>query len=59
MFLDVGTGIDALAGIIDHGRPYMGDWINHRISGFNYGLLDILQYDIWNTPHRVLKGNVV
>ena len=59
VFLDVGTGIDALAGIIDHGRPYMGDWINHRISGFNYGLLDILQYDIWNTPHRVLKGNVV
>ena len=59
VFLDVGTGIDALAGIIDHGRPYMGDWINHRISGFNYGLLDILQYNIWNTPHRVLKGNLV
>ena len=59
VFLDVGTGIDALAGIIDHGRPYMGDWINYRISGFNYGLLDILQYNIWNTPHRVLKGNLV
>lgn len=54
VFLDVGSGIDALAGVIDHGRPYMGDWVNHRIREFDYSSLDILQYDIWNTPHKLI-----
>lgn len=54
VFLDVGTGVDALAGIIDHGRPYMGNWTNYRISEFDYSSLDILQYDIWNTPHKII-----
>ena len=55
IFLDVGSGIDAVAGIVDHGRPYMGKWINHRTENFDYGSLDILQYDIWNTPHKMIK----
>ena len=55
VFLDVGTGIDALAGIVDHYRPYMGGWINHRIPDFDYGQIDILQYDIWNTPHKTME----
>lgn len=55
VFLDVGSSIDALAGIIDHGRPYFGDWTNHRIKDFDYGSLDILQYDIWGTPHVFLE----
>ena len=54
VFLDVGSGVDALSGIIDHKRPYMGDWINYRVRGFDYSSLDILQYDIWNTPHKVI-----
>jgi len=55
VFLDVGSGIDALAGIIDHNRPYMGEWINHRVQGFDYDSLDILQYDIWNTPYKMME----
>ena len=55
VFLDVGSGIDALAGIIDHNRPYMANWTNYRTTNFEYGSLDILQYDIWNTPHKMLK----
>jgi len=55
VFLDVGSGIDALAGIIDHNRPYMGEWINHRVQDFDYDSLDILQYDIWNTPYKMME----
>lgn len=54
VFLDVGSSIDALAGIIDHNRPYYGSWDNYRISEFDYGKLDILQYDIWGTPYKML-----
>lgn len=54
VFLDIGSGIDALAGIIDHNRPYMGDWVNYRVSNFDYDTLDILQYDIWNTPYKMI-----
>ena len=55
VFLDVGSSIDAIAGIIDHKRPYFGAWINHRVENFDYGRLDILQYDIWGTPHKMLS----
>ncbi len=54
IFLDVGSSIDALAGIIDHKRPYFGGWTNYRVGNFDYGSLDILQYDIWGTPHKKL-----
>ena len=54
VFLDVGSSRDALAGIIDHGRPYMGDWTNYRTREFDYSSLDILQYDIWNTPYKII-----
>jgi hypothetical protein len=54
VFLDVGSSIDALAGIVDHRRPYFGGWTNYRVSSFDYTTLDILQYDIWGTPHRIL-----
>ena len=45
IFLDVGSGIDALAGIIDEKRPYMGGWINHRLHNFDYNTIDFLQYE--------------
>lgn len=54
VFLDVGSSIDALAGIIDHNRPYFGDWTNYRVKDFDYSMLDILQYDIWGTPYKML-----
>jgi hypothetical protein len=44
IFLDVGSGIDALAGVIDRERPYFGDWVNFRSQNFDYSNLDLLQY---------------
>ena len=44
VYIDVGSGIDALAGIIDPFRPYMYTWKNHRVRGYPYQNLDYLQY---------------
>jgi hypothetical protein len=45
VFLDVGSAIDALAGIIDVGRPYFGDWTNYQINDPKlYEHLDYLGY---------------
>jgi hypothetical protein len=45
IYLDVGSGIDAIAGVIDEKRPYFGDWINHKLNdGFDYKKIDLLQY---------------
>ena len=30
--VSVGSGIDAIAGVIDIYRPYYGDWVNYRIK---------------------------
>ncbi len=44
VFLDVGSGIDAIAGIIDENRPFMGSWKNYRLKSFDYSCIDHLQY---------------
>lgn len=44
VYLDVGSGIDALAGIVDPWRPYFGDWINFQFEDPSlYEKLDLLQ----------------
>ena len=44
VYIDVGSGIDAIAGVIDPERPYMGGWVNYHLpSGYNN--LDLLQYN--------------
>ena len=46
VFLDVGSCIDALAGIIDIERPYFGNWINYQIDEPElYDGIDYLQYN--------------
>jgi hypothetical protein len=45
IYLDVGAGIDALAGIIDPARPYADDWINFQMKNHDYGNIDLLQYN--------------
>lgn len=43
VFLDVGVGIDAIAGIINKNRPYFGLWENYHIKDyFDYENLDVL-----------------
>ena len=57
VYIDVGSGIDAIAGIIDHQRPYMLNWINHQLSSpdaFDYSKIDYLQYDMKKDITRVL-----
>lgn len=43
-FLDIGSGIDALAGVIDVRRPYFADWTNFRFTNKDiYSEIDLLQ----------------
>jgi hypothetical protein len=44
VYLDVGSGIDAIAGCIEIERPFMGAWINYRLSGYDYSTIDYLNY---------------
>ena len=43
-FLDIGSGIDAMAGVIDVRRPYFADWTNFRFTNQSiYSQIDLLQ----------------
>jgi len=45
VFLDVGSAIDAIAGVIDIDRPFFGDWTNYQIDDpALYAGVDLLQY---------------
>jgi len=44
IFIDIGSGIDALAGVIDIKRPYFGHWQNFQfIDRTHYSEIDYLQ----------------
>ena len=46
VFLDVGTSIDAIAGVIDIDRPYASDWTNYQIDEPElYDGVDLLAYE--------------
>ena len=54
VYLDVGTGIDAIAGVIDPKRPFFGDWINYFIPDDDlYKEIDFLNYNFEN--RKVLR----
>ena len=44
VFMDVGAGIDMIAGSININRPYAGNWINYRIKNYDYSNIDYLKY---------------
>ncbi len=47
LYLDVGSGIDALAGVVDSRRPYFGSWINFRLPDAKfYKEVDFLQVPV-------------
>lgn len=49
LYIDVGSGIDALAGIIDTNRPYFGSWQNFQIPDQSfYHDIDYLNFDFQN-----------
>lgn len=41
IYIVVGSGIDAYAGIQDNDRPYMDNWINYQLKGYDYSSVDI------------------
>ncbi len=42
-FIDIGVGMDAIAGIVNNKRPYFGDWKNYRLKNEKiYGDVDFL-----------------
>ena len=44
IFIDVGAGIDMIAGSINNTRPYAGSWVNYRLRDYNYSNIDYLNY---------------
>jgi len=47
--IDVGAGIDALAGVVSQDRPYFANWINFKSSKINYLSMDMMDQD---NPNR-------
>jgi hypothetical protein len=46
VFLDIGSGIDAIAGIIDKDRPYFNNWKNFKLNQESfYKNIDYLQFN--------------
>ncbi len=46
VYIDVGSGIDALAGIIDKERPYFGNWQNYKLKNDKfYRNIDYLHFN--------------
>jgi 2-polyprenyl-3-methyl-5-hydroxy-6-metoxy-1,4-benzoquinol methylase len=40
--IDIGAGVDALAGVISQDRPYFADWINFKSNNINYSNMDLM-----------------
>lgn len=47
--IDIGAGMDALAGVISQDRPYFADWINFVSDSIEYGEMDLMDA---NNPDR-------
>jgi hypothetical protein len=43
-YIDVGCGIDALAGCLKVTRSYWYNWINFRLADYNYSNIDYMNY---------------
>ncbi len=53
VFIDVGAGIDAIAGIVCQDRPYFAEWVNYRIEGYDYSSIDFMDQGSpsWNNKN--------
>lgn len=52
VLIDVGCGVDALAGIVCQDRPFFADWTNYRIKNHDYSKIDFMDQGnpAWNKP---------
>ena len=57
VFIDVGGGIDAIAGILCQDRPYFAEWVNYRIKGYDYSKIDFMDQGnpSWNNKEYETK----
>jgi hypothetical protein len=51
IYIDVGSGIDALAGVVDTERPYFGNWTNYQLLNYDYSSLDLLSFNEKNIEY--------
>ena len=42
IFIDVGCGIDALAGVVSQDRPFFKNWINYQFKELNLNKIDLM-----------------
>jgi hypothetical protein len=47
--VDIGAGIDALAGVVSQDRPYFADWVNFKSKNIDYESMDMMDA---NNPAR-------
>lgn len=47
IFIDVGHGLDAIAGIADYNRPYFGSWQNYKMKDYDYSIIDFCGPPSW------------
>lgn len=45
LFIDIGCGMSALAGVCGIDRPYFGDWKNFRIKNYDYSAVDPMDFN--------------
>ena len=55
VYLDVGGGLDGIAGILDPDRPYAKGWINNRLRNYNHSNLDLLR-NLFKRKSSAKKG---
>jgi|UniRef100_A0A6C0BVC9 hypothetical protein len=48
IIIDVGYGLDAIAGVCDCNRPYFGSWQNYKLNNYNYSHIDMCGSPSWN-----------
>lgn len=48
VYLDVGGGIDMIAGVINTNRPYAGAWTNYKLKDYDYSGIDYMNYNRGN-----------
>ena len=53
IYMDIGGGIDAIAGVINIKRMYMGYWTNFQIKNYDYSKIDFLRYKGWGKTYFI------
>jgi len=61
IIIDVGSGIDAIAGVIPKDRQNFGHWINYKLKNYSYDQIDILSHHHLKLKsiHRIKKDVIL